>query len=195
MEKEITKEAKAETSVVKQELKDLTRLEKDVRAAQKSAANADSTLSKREKYEHKTAKRMNEAIHEHDIALAKLQAAAKDVKFRHDHRTRLMNELEVKKGIVEKAIESQVEHDVSIYAKVIVIRDSLKPQRVRESKLTHYREASMSSGQSSLPPKVAGDGLPGQIGPAVMNNGHAAGYGVDFNHIAVDSEGYPRAAN
>lgn len=176
MEKEISKESKAEEGAVKQILKDLSRLEKDMRKAQKSARNADSTLSKREQYEHRTTKTMNNAIHEHDLAVAKLGAAEKDAKLKHKHHAKLMKELDAKKAMVENAMKAQVEHD-----------------QERETKLAQMRGVTVG-GAGPLSPNLAKGhmDLPGQNGPAVENNGHAPGYGVDHNHTTVDSEGNPR---
>ncbi|KAF9452010.1 hypothetical protein P691DRAFT_756757 [Macrolepiota fuliginosa MF-IS2] len=177
MEKEIKKEAKAEEDAVKRELKNLSRMEKEARKAQKSACDADTTLSRRERYEHKTAKVMNSAIHEHDIATTKLQAAERDVKLAHDHRAKLIKELEVRKGAVESAIQKQAEHD-----------------RTREKKIAEM-QGLPASPMSQLQPNVASKdvGLPGQSGPGIDNSGRAAGYGVDFNHTIVDAEGNARS--
>lgn len=62
--------------------------------------------------------------------------------------------------------------------------------------MAHLRGVSVTSGPPLAPKATTeGVGLPGQRGPAVDNNGHAAGYGVDYNHTAVDSEGNPQAVN
>ncbi|KAJ3568417.1 hypothetical protein NP233_g5729 [Leucocoprinus birnbaumii] len=178
VEEEILKESKAEEGAVKQVIKDLSRLERETRKARKSAGNADTTLSRREQYEHKTAKDMNDAIHEHDLATVKLRAAEKDAELKHKHYEKLTKELEAKKSVVETAMRSQTEHN-----------------QERQTKLAQMRGVAVKEGEPwspRLPDSNGHDGLPGQSGPSVKNNGQAPGYGLDYNHTAVDSEGNPR---
>lgn len=113
---------------------------------------------------------------------------------KHEHRARLMKELEAKKTVVERAIQQQTEHDVGVIAKVYnnhITQFGLW-QKTRETKLAQLRGVFTSPRKRSTNDDI---GLPGQSGPAVDNNGHAVGYGVDFGHTAVDSEGNPTGSS
>jgi hypothetical protein len=116
------------------------------------------------------------------------------MQLKHRHHAKLVRGLEAKKDAVENAIQRQIEHDVRFSDHLSFEVDiHVGWQQARETKLAQMRGVTVAWGEPMSPKLSGGDvGLPGQSGPAVENNGHAVGYGADYNHTTVDSEGNPQ---
>ncbi|KIK63345.1 hypothetical protein GYMLUDRAFT_129670, partial [Collybiopsis luxurians FD-317 M1] len=111
IEKKIIKEGKAEDATVSHALKDLAKLEKASNKATKALDKSQHALEKSHKEEHKATKNLNKATHKHDLAVAAIANAEKDLEARKAETARLQNEVAKKKEEVNGVLDSQRKHN------------------------------------------------------------------------------------
>lgn len=118
LEKQLHKESKAENSQVKHAMKDLHSLEKEEKKALKALDKAQHNLLKAERSEISTADVMNKARHNHDIAVANVSTAVKDLEIKKQHEAKVKEELEAQKVQVEGMVNAQHVHNQERESKI-----------------------------------------------------------------------------
>ncbi|KAJ6627436.1 hypothetical protein B0H10DRAFT_1941180 [Mycena sp. CBHHK59/15] len=143
LEKQITKEAKAEAKQVQHTLKDVSATGKAAQKAQKSVTKAEKQNEKLANQEVASAKALNKATHHHENIVNDLTSSERDVKackprswrrfpinrgfftqLKHQQDAKLSAELEAKKGQAKQLQETQRAHDAAREAKIQEMREA-----------------------------------------------------------------------
>ncbi|TFY81476.1 hypothetical protein EWM64_g2538 [Hericium alpestre] len=113
LEKTLTKEQKGDASLLSHAEKAVRNAEKADTKAQKDVYKAESTAGKAMKEELKTAKKMNEATHDHEVAVTGQRKADQDVQLKQQHNQRLQADLTQKKAELEQVQRKKVTGDIA----------------------------------------------------------------------------------
>ncbi|KAJ3812850.1 hypothetical protein F5876DRAFT_74443 [Lentinula aff. lateritia] len=132
LEKKIIDEGKAEDAHVSHTLKDLSKVEKASGKADKTFDKSEHALEKTHKKELKASNTLNKATHKHDLAVAAIGNAEKDLAVKKQESARLQAEVEQRKASVDGIIEAQRHHN-----------------SLRESKLAEIHNVRAGSGDSN----------------------------------------------
>jgi phage-related minor tail protein len=111
IEKGIIKEGKTEDATVSHALKDLSKLEKASSKATKAVDKSQHALDKSHRREHSATKALNKAAHKHDLAVADIANAEKDLEARKAEAQRLELELAKRKEDVNGVLDNQRKHN------------------------------------------------------------------------------------
>ncbi|KAH7868063.1 uncharacterized protein C8R40DRAFT_1062959 [Lentinula edodes] len=120
LEKKIIDEGKAEDAHVSHTLKDLSKVEKASGKADKTFDKSEHALEKTHKKELKASNTLNKATHKHDLAVAAIGNAEKDLAVKKQESARLQAEVEQRKASVDGIIEAQRHHNVGICSLLLV---------------------------------------------------------------------------
>ncbi|KAJ3799862.1 hypothetical protein GGU11DRAFT_464733 [Lentinula aff. detonsa] len=132
LEKKITQEGKTEDTHVSHTLKDLSKLEKASTKSDKTFDKSEHALEKTHNKELKASKSLNKATHKHDLAVAAVGNAEKDVAVKKQESARLQAEVEQRKASVDGVLEAQRHHNA-----------------IRESKLAEIHSVRAGSGDDT----------------------------------------------
>ncbi|KAJ3757577.1 hypothetical protein F5878DRAFT_537389 [Lentinula raphanica] len=132
LEKKIIQEGKEEDTHVKHSLKDLNKLEKASNKADKTFDKSEHTLEKKHKEEYKANQTVNKVTHKHDLAVAAVGSAEKDLAAKKQESARLHTEVEQRKASIDGVLEAQRQHNA-----------------IRESKLADIHNVRSGSGDSA----------------------------------------------
>nr|GAT46171.1 predicted protein [Mycena chlorophos] len=107
LEKQLNKEAKRESTEIKEALKAVQTMEKLKAKAQKASNKAEETIEKVTKLETATLKALNKATHQHDAALTDLRAAERDAELKRQEDKRISTDLDAKKAFLAESLHAQ----------------------------------------------------------------------------------------
>ncbi|PPQ77301.1 hypothetical protein CVT25_010883 [Psilocybe cyanescens] len=147
MEKEIMQEAKHEEKELKNATKDMDRTKKAERKAQKTMEKAERMLEKMVEKEKDALAGVHKAEHKHEIAVADLNKAKKDLQTSVEQHEQLKEALGTKSSRVEYAVNAKEENTVSFCSLFNQNADLtvLVLQQGRNSKLDSLRGSSILS--------------------------------------------------
>ncbi|KAI0028304.1 hypothetical protein K488DRAFT_9264, partial [Vararia minispora EC-137] len=114
LESALAKEARADDNLVSRAEKTLKGSQKDLSKAEKALArsrHADSALGHAAKVEHKTAKKLNDAKHAHDIAIANHSRAEQDLGIRQRNVTETQRHVDAHQTALGEAQRAKDAHE------------------------------------------------------------------------------------
>ncbi|KAJ7067874.1 hypothetical protein C8F01DRAFT_1116081 [Mycena amicta] len=123
LEKQFNKEAKRESTEVKDALKAVQATEKLKAKAQKASNKAEEVIEKITKLENATLKTLNKATHHHDAALVELRNAERDAELKREEDKRITEDLEAKKARAAEVLQAQLANTAERNTKIRELRE------------------------------------------------------------------------
>ncbi|KAF9067965.1 hypothetical protein BDP27DRAFT_1328061 [Rhodocollybia butyracea] len=150
IEKKIAQEGKAEDKTVKANVKELTHAEKASQKAAKAVEKSEHALEKTHRREYSASKDLNKAAHKHDLTVAAIANAEKEVQVKKAEAERLQAEIAKKKDSVNHVLEDQREHNATRENKLAQVH------HVRAGSITSNSSTNIANTSGALPVSQSG---------------------------------------
>ncbi|OAX43077.1 hypothetical protein K503DRAFT_233383 [Rhizopogon vinicolor AM-OR11-026] len=113
LEKDISKDGKAEEKTMQSTFKDMYKQEKSAAKASKAVEKAEKAVKKLEKHETETVSSLRAATHKHDIAVTNLHSGQADLYAKQQQADKLKQDLANARQRADQVSKDKQVHDVA----------------------------------------------------------------------------------